>query len=497
MMKLVSSGLSRKIILSILFILSFAWIAAERASVLPLKKISIPGEGSHTYLLNQFIAAGKKQSILYAVDRNAREEYELFSFKVNKRGNITKFTDTINLGEGMAYHPKAVFIDRSKVSAPAGKIKEDQYIILFYFFHEARYAKVSFYSEVFDINGKQIRGPYKYFEIEPSSGFGIENPFVRASVGPKSVAVVLYMDEDDMSYKYPLFMKTRIFFAEFDFDGEMLGNQLEVKLPNNCKNQNYDTGAAVYNGKGWLFPAEGFFFKTDYFPNNYASNTPTGGHLGIVAVKGKIGKRKVKYRRLFTDMVPDNSIIFSQPVILPDKSVFGATPAKAKDLWLLYRHVLYIPEESMKLEGYTVYFGMIPINSRGKKSGKAVAVDIPEWDHTITYDPAKEIYNHLEYFSRPFQMDNGKWLIFYSRSLVMWNPTKYDVVNTDDEQLISLYEIDTTGNVQVRAVRYSHYPGLFIGPLACYYGNSINYLTELITPNPALPTSFYFGSVKP
>jgi hypothetical protein len=431
-----------------------------------LKKVPDVATDPELNICYSWLKIGERKSLAFvtAIPTSAVDDmwyYRLYSVAITDKG---KFSAPKKMWTGA----KQVLLDVSTVwlgggGAPASQ--EGRGLVFISYMFGTIGEKVKVAVAEFDSTGSVTSPFFDLAQIEAPAGEVMDQCYLAAAQGEDSIGLLycpLFYKEYGSSNFYGV-TGTAAYFLEVGFDGEPKSGPLgspsaqQVRLINGGKMQEFIPYRSYWNGKKWLVPVSiiRHAVQPDSWGDQYSKQV--GSRLLVLGAEPKAGSLKLRLREIARIDNLDNND-FDGACILPISQPAGGPKAAKSNLLLAYCYLRWIPEAQQELEAYTIQYRLQTINDKEKKVGPITAIDFPQWNHQISYDPDGMLYNSVKRLSYPLQLDDGSLVVALTRS-TMWLTPAHDLAY---ENNFGLYSIDPNdGELTVLARGDYTYPGLF------------------------------------
>ena len=236
---------------------------------------------------------------------------------------------------------------------------------------------------------------------------------MTATRGKNSVGIVaaaLVLDEQDNEEG------AVVYFMETDFDGKVIREPTELNLPEDGALQSIRLGKPFQDGKWWRIPATSIDYK-DKDNGVTAPYIGASGHaLMVLSVKPRKKGCLSKYSKLNGDNVEYDEYLYSGLQFLPPTQPAGVSgyPAAATlDLFYQYEKSKR-PTQDNPLSSDFYYYVQAVRN--GKRRGKPVEVNIPDWEPDLQYNQNDDVYC-FELVSNVVVDNEGNFVVGLNSSL--------------------------------------------------------------------------------
>jgi hypothetical protein len=467
----------------------------------PQKRVILPGAGDAWGVLEWHIT-GKKTSIVYIMTFDSTNTTcKIVGYKLSAQGVAGSPFTVLPSFTGYVYSAKTVWFDSAGGPAEtpagaAGLLFVSQLVDL------TTYKTVISAVDV-DADGKPIGSFRKIMEKTPPADERFAGASISASTGPESVSLILGFVNVRLAPNFAGVFSSKAYYLQTDLNGLQLGGMSEVPLPG-AGNLNICTfGSPYWTGSGWMMPAYNTKMQVFTEPTyGYSGTRSVGNELYIYTFGGSAGAPAVNFKRrlLYKDNQKDETWSFRNATFLDlsENARPGAKKTK-KTLTLFFGHKNTIPREQITLDRYTMDYYFVPIDLRGKRAGSSIKVDIPQWQHEMTYNPDMFIYAYTNAVSNLLPSSNGRFYLAQNRSTLMAEYVSAPAYYVYDcEYELSLYELDPgTGDVELIAQAAGDTPpSSYDAPILRWFNNKPAVLNGRYVTEPALQDQCYFTTIS-
>lgn len=415
----------------------------------PLKKLS--GMPSSEYaMFSTWTATGTTTShVTYVVANYEKQRYELKQFKLTGTGTLIKLNNDLHTSKGWVGECHSIWIANSGAPAGSGTV-----MVFIPANRDAEGTAMDFYMVGVDpATGQQVIPKKSIFKFKAPAGQAIHDGQVRVKRRGNIISVVIAISLDRKATPYNYSFAGKLYYLELNIAGYLRGQAKMVKVPNGGILQQFSLATPAHNGRGWIVPIYHTRMKT-YTDSQGTGTRPFGSSLYILTATGtSFSSTKLKMRRIFSDSQGEyytfRNSMFLPPVDIEAPPDVGVTKVKGITLDLFFVHRNMVPESQVKLDYFNSIYSIVPINARGKKAGSVTNVDIPKWDHQLTYDPARDLITYSDGVSNIVPSKDGRLYVSQARFLMRGDPDITSLKDADCEQEFNLYLFDRfTGEVE-------------------------------------------------
>lgn len=494
--------INRAVALSVFFVFCVCLTAAaddSSSKKFPMHKMRFGNGVEPKQIATWTITDEEKSHLSVMVWDDKTERNYLTQFDLSNRGGVTNVGKPVPLGQGdVAKFDSVHVVERNGENTASA---DDGTVIVYAFMTSEKKDRATLLAIALDSKGEERKKPERLLDIKAHKDNIVARVTVESANGPESVGVACSVQFQRNTSSFFGYTYSRAFFLETDQNGKRLGDVSEVGIPKGGNMNFFRTGSPCYSDAGWMVPASNTRLAYSKSKKQGKKTTsPVGNELYIYSVtRSSAPAPKIKLKKIYKDNQRSWST-FGQAFFMPkglstgkkdSRKIQAGSQGRAENLF--YSHRTYLPEDKWRLDRYSMSYGVVPINSKGKKAGDDTEIRLPGWNHKISDNPESYNQAYAEYVSPPMTTSDGKYFISQTRYVSMAREVDGKVIYNREQEL-SFYSFDpASGDVSIRYRRNSDYKGSFQKPMIRQIDGGFGVINSMSGDKNA----FYFSKVRP
>lgn len=370
------------------------------AKNLKLRKIKTPDGMDVLVTIESMVVIDVETTIAFAMGKlKGSDTSALYSFNLSRQGKITSYH---SMAEGTSSACCSIWLGTESVVGGASADLNKG--LLFYSKKSERAAGI--YVIGFNAYGQPTAEEKKIYELSNRKGTHWGNVFLIAEKGPSSVG---------LTYSSELFINdpsardhSEAYFAELDFDGNLIGEVKKVPLKKGGKDTDCMVHKPAWNGIYWLVPAELHRYnqgRVDVLvivAGSNASSSPANNYSTKIRTILKSKDYILNYYEADLQFLTSSS----------NNAASGAIPSTdGKVLKLFIHRFKKIPFDQKRLTNREYSSLIQPVKYNGKKAGKAINLQIDHWVPNLKLGENKIFFFNIEKHSYCAPLGDGSILL--------------------------------------------------------------------------------------